>query len=129
MSKQCIRPAGAEGISTPENITHPTGVGKPPVSGFAAAEQWHADMCCRVEAAEGYFVPSLLRRTYDALPTEAQGEFLDGIGALIIDWEVRGDPAPGMQDLRSDVQLHDMTPEQQEDAWSREEDLRCGRIA
>lgn len=89
------------------------------INGFEAAEQWHTTFCANAEAAKGYLFPSLLRECFAALPETAQGDFLDGVGALFVGFQVIGEPVPGIQDLRQDVALCEMTPEQQ-DAWSKE---------
>lgn len=126
MSKQAIRPQGAEGISHACTLAQPPHVPESgnssstaPVDGFRAAEQWHSQFCANAKAAAGYLFPSLLRQCFAALPETAQGDFLDGVGALFVSFQVIGEPAPGRQDLRTDVALHSMTPAQQ-DAWACE---------
>lgn len=91
------------------------------IDGFHAAEQWHIDFCAAEEAAEGYLFPSNLRQAFAALPAEAQGDFLDAIGALFVNFQVIGMPMPGRQDLRNDVHLHALSPEMQ-DEWGAEQE-------
>lgn len=74
--------------------------------GFQAAEQWHISLYASADEAQGYFFPSGLRRAFEALPDAAGGDFLDAIGALLVSLVVTGEPEPGAQDLRGDVQLH-----------------------
>lgn len=134
MSKQNIRPQGAEGIFHPCNlaqapITMISGDSSSAVvDGFRAAEQWHILLCANAKAAAGYLFPSLLRQCFAALPETAQGDFLDGVGALFVGSEVYGAPVPGFQNLREDVALSGMTPEQQ-DAWAEEQDKEEGEGA
>lgn len=98
------------------------------VDGFRAAEQWHSQLCANAKAAAGYLFPSLLRQCFAALPETAQGDFLDGVGALFVAWEVFGPPVPGCQNLREDVALSGMTPAQQ-NAWAEEQDKKEGESA
>ena len=94
--------------------------------GFRAAEQWHIEVCAAEEAAEGYLFPSNLRETFDALPAAAQRDFLDAIGALFVNFQVIGEPVPGRQNLREDVRLHAMSPQEQ-DEWTHEQELLGGQ--
>lgn len=96
--------------------------------GFRAAEQWHIEVCVAEEAAEGYLFPSNLRQAFDALPAAAQGDFLDAIGALFVNFQVIGEPVPGRQNLREDVRLHAMSPQEQ-DEWAHEQELLGDREA
>lgn len=93
-----------------------------PIDGFAAAEQWHIDFCAAEEAAEGYLFPSNLRQAFAALPAEAQGDFLDAIGALLVNFQVIGVPVPGRQNLREDCRLHTLSPQEQNE-WAHEQEL------
>lgn len=132
MSKKSIRPQGAEGISHACTLAQPPHV---PVSGnsssavavdgFRAAEQWHSQLCANAKAAAGYLFPSLLRQCFAALPETAQGDFLDGVGALFVSFQVIGEPAPDCQNLREDVALALMSPEEQ-DNWAHARDLKGG---
>lgn len=133
MSKQAIRPQGAEGISHACTLAQPPHVPESgnssstaPVDGFRAAEQWHSQFCANAKAAAGYLFPSLLRQCFAALPETAQGDFLDGVGALLVNFHVIGEPAPDCQDLRTDVALHAMSPSQQ-DEWAHERDVRSAQ--
>lgn len=92
------------------------------VDGFRAAEQWHVAFCGTADAAEGYLFQSGLRRAFEALPLTAQGDFLDAIGALFVNFQVIGEPTPGRQNLREDVRLHAMPPQMQ-DEWAHEQEL------
>lgn len=94
----------------------------PRIDGFHAAEQWHIDFCAAEEAAEGYLFPSNLRQAFAALPAEAQGDFLDAIGALFVNFQVIGEPVPGRQNLREDYRLHALSPQEQ-DEWAHEQEL------
>lgn len=91
------------------------------VDGFRAAEEWHVMFCAAAEAAEGYLFPSGLRQAFDLLPTSARSDFLDAIGALLVNFQVIGMPMPGRQDLRNDVHLHALSPEMQ-DEWGAEQE-------
>jgi len=127
MSKQIIRPQGAEGIFHPCNlaqapITMISGdLSSGVVDGFRAAEQWHIQLCANAKAASGCLFPSLLRQCFAALPETAQGDFLDGVGVLFVASEVYGRPVPGRQDLREDVGLSAMSREEQ-DRWAQAQD-------
>ncbi|MFY2035828.1 hypothetical protein ACOTDT_19100 [Achromobacter xylosoxidans] len=98
------------------------------VDGFRSAEAWHVSLCEAAKASKGFFFPSLLRECFTALPETAQGDFLDGIGALMVSWEVVGRPVPGKQNLRNSASLCAMSPEQQ-DAWAEEHDEEEGERA
>lgn len=133
MSKENIRPQGAEGISHPRNLAkasftvneRSTFESPFTANGFRAAEQWHIGLCAAAEAAEGYLFPSGLRQAFEALPLGARSDFLDAIGALLVNFQVIGQPVPGHQKLRQDLRLHSMTPEEQDD-WAREQDDEGG---
>lgn len=119
MSKQDIRPRGAEGISHPRTLAKPlltvnAPSTNPPADAFSAAEQWHIQFCAAAEAAEGYFFPTGLRRAFEQLPVSAQPDFLDAIGALFMGFHVIGRPIPGRQNLREDVALSNLPPDQQD---------------
>lgn len=90
------------------------------IDGFRAAEAWHVQLCVNAKAAAGYLFPSLLRQCFAELPESAQGDFLDGVGALFVNFQVIGEPVPGRQDVRADVALHAMAPHEQ-DAWAEEQ--------
>lgn len=92
------------------------------IDGFHAAEQWHVNFCKAADAADGYLYPSQLRQAFFALPTAAQGDFLDAIGALLVNFQVIGEPVPGRQNLREDCRLHAMSPQEQ-DEWAHEQEL------
>lgn len=92
------------------------------VDGFRAAEQWHAAFCSTADAAEGYLFQSGLRKAFEALPFTAQGDFLDAIGALFVNFQVIGEPVPGRQHLREDCRLHALSPQEQ-DEWAHEQEL------
>lgn len=94
-------------------------------NGFHAAEQWHVGFCTAADAAEGYLFPSGLRQAFEALPSSARADFLDAIGALLVNFQVIGQPVPGHQKLRQDLRLHAMTREEQDD-WAREQDDEGG---
>ncbi len=129
MSKQSIRPQGAEGISHVRTIAkHPLTVNSLSTisfpfstNGFRATEQWHMSFCAAAEAAEGYFFPSGLRQAFEALPHSARPDFIDAIGALLVSFQVIGEPIPGRQNLRGTVELGNMTHEEQE-AWAQAQD-------
>ena len=91
------------------------------IDGFRAAEAWHVQLCANAKAAAGYLFPSLLRQCFAELPESAQGDFLDGVGALFVNFQVIGEPVPGRQDVRADVALHSMAPEEQ-DRWAQAQD-------
>lgn len=124
MSKKSIRPEGSEGTSHARNVAkraHTVKHGLVPaaasisVDGFKAAEQWHAEFDAAAEAAgNGYIFPTKLRSTFESLPIEARGDFLDGIGVLMAGWHAYGEPAPGCQKLREDAAVCLMTKEQQD---------------
>ncbi|CAB3870745.1 hypothetical protein [Achromobacter deleyi] len=92
------------------------------IDGFRAAEQRHIDFCAAEEAAEGYLFPSNLRQAFATLPAAAQGDFLDAIGALFVNFQVIGEPVPGRQNLREDCRLHSLSPQEQDD-WAHEQEL------
>jgi hypothetical protein len=94
-------------------------------NGFKAAELWHVGFCVAAEAADGYLFPSGLRQAFDALPTSARPDFLDAVGALFVNFQVIGEPVPGRQNLREDVALHAVTPEEQ-DKWAQAQDDKEG---
>lgn len=128
MSKKIIRPQGAEGISHPCNLAKASFTVNDSstcalpfsVDGFHAAELWHVAFCAAADAAEGYLFPSGLRQAFEALPMSARTDFLDGVGALFVNFQVIGEPVPGRQDVRADVALHAMAPHEQ-DAWAEEQ--------
>lgn len=92
-----------------------------PIDGFRAAEEWHVLFCAAADAAEGYLFPSGLRQAFDLVPTSAQSDFLDAIGALLVNFQVIGEPVPGRQNLREDCRLHSLSPQEQ-DEWAHEQE-------
>ncbi|MFJ3465328.1 hypothetical protein [Achromobacter spanius] len=129
MSKKNIRPQGAEGISHPRTVTKSSltvntssTLGLPfRADGFRAAEQWHVGFCAAAEAAEGYLFPSGLRQAFEALPDSARPDFLDAIGALLVSFQVIGEPTPGRQNLQECVVVCLMSAEEQ-DRWAHAQD-------
>lgn len=91
------------------------------IDGFRAAEAWHIQLCANAKAAAGYLFPSLLRQCFAELPESAQGDFLDGVGALFVNFQVIGEPVPGHQNLSDDVMLSAMSHEEQ-DRWAQAQD-------
>jgi hypothetical protein len=47
------------------------------------------------------------------------------VGALFVNFQVIGEPVPGRQNLREDVALHAVTPEEQ-DKWAQAQDDKEG---
>ncbi|MDH2052558.1 hypothetical protein [Achromobacter marplatensis] len=97
-----------------------------PIDGFRAAQEWHVTFCAAANAAEGYLFRSGLRQAFEGLAPSSQSDFLDAIGALLVTFQVIGEPVPGRQNLREEVQLHAMKPERQ-DEWAKEQDSLAQR--
>lgn len=129
MSNVDIRPQGAEGKSHPLTVTKSSltvniSSTRPfpfVADGYRAAEQWHIAFCAAANAAEGYLFPSGLRQAFDAIPSAARSDFLDAVGALLVNFQVIGIPVAGRQNLREDVQLCAMSHEEQ-DRWVQTQD-------
>ncbi|OZI31756.1 hypothetical protein CAL29_28210 [Bordetella genomosp. 10] len=126
MSNRNIHPQGAEGTSHARTVAKRVNTVKQgPVpttasistDGFVAAEQWYAAFHEKAEAKRGYYFRSQLREAFNALPQAQRGDFLDAIGALLVDWRaVGGWPIPGKKNLLESISLGLMTPEEQ-DRW------------
>lgn len=91
--------------------------------GHAAALAWYADLWARIDAAEGSHVDSQLTSAYGHLPTVDQSDFLDALGAMVVDSQISGSPDPALWCPAEQIALGLMTPEQQ-DRWAHEQDLR-----
>ncbi|MCQ9615915.1 hypothetical protein L1889_03705 [Paenalcaligenes niemegkensis] len=128
MSKKLIAENNQQGIPTSTTIPKchilVNGINDTPVEekknasqftdGYTAAAVWWNEFLERKEAAEGYFFYSNLRESIPPLRYEAQCQFLDAIGELMVSWMVSGEPSSIRSFGPACVEFTKLSPEGQD---------------
>lgn len=86
----------------------------PFTDGYAAAEAWYVDLDARatIDGTDTWVMPKL-REAFHELPPEQRGNFLDAIGALIVEYLVCGEPVADRWEAAECVRNCALTIEEQ----------------